>query len=570
MILSEIKRSTVLVKRKYIEYFVPTVLTAMATNIAIMVDATIVGNILGSSSLAAVNLLSPVTQLYFSLSILFGLAAATIIARAKGKDGTDRKVSDGIFTTTVFTLVILSIILMTTQFVFIDNIIGALTSDTMLKELMHDYYIPTIMGTPITLLMTSSIHIVRTDGRPQFASNIIIISNVINLIMDLVTIKILGLGIMGASIATVTGNTVGFILVLTHFKRKDSTLRLDLSVLKNVKQGLAYFWNLITTGISGALGTMLITIKILFLNTLIQKHGGQSAIVAYSVVSMCQVFVSAFVTGASQTMIPIVSLFVGEGDAKGVKIAFRQALKILLISSMTIVALSEIIPDIIAALYGVKQGAGMDMAVSALRISSLLFPALALSFLGLYYFMAIGKKVMSIAVSVVNGIVFVVPFALILSKYFGINGVWWSLVCAQYATVLFVLIGALIIKLRSKGVYKNIYLLEEDKHNEVLAFTMTMDDTNLQELRDAVAEKTNGELADTFASVMNILNTSKLLKKHKNNISDVRVCKAKQDTIIIKNSGADVDYKSFERINEGMVSVSYAKSLGFNQIRIEH
>lgn len=67
----KLSRNAVTVNKKYNEYFLPTVLTAMATNIAMIVDSMLAGNMLGKNSLATINLMSPVSQLYFSLTILF-------------------------------------------------------------------------------------------------------------------------------------------------------------------------------------------------------------------------------------------------------------------------------------------------------------------------------------------------------------------------------------------------------------------------------------------------------------------------------------------------------------------
>ncbi|HIQ79906.1 MAG TPA: MATE family efflux transporter, partial [Candidatus Scatavimonas merdigallinarum] len=80
------KRNGNIINKKYLEYFIPTVLTAMANNIAVMVDSILVGHMVGSTSMAAINLLSPVIQFYFSMTILFGLGASTIISYAKGKN----------------------------------------------------------------------------------------------------------------------------------------------------------------------------------------------------------------------------------------------------------------------------------------------------------------------------------------------------------------------------------------------------------------------------------------------------------------------------------------------------
>ena len=544
------------------EYFIPTILTAMASNIAIMVDSTIVGNLLGSAELSSVNLLSPVNQLYFSMSILFGLSAASIIAKVKGADGTDRDGCNNVFTTGFLSLAVLCIILMVVQFVFLDNIVNLLTSDENLRILVKQYYIPLIAGTPITLFMTSGIHLVRTDGRPKFASKIIIIANCVNLVLDLITILLFKAGIMGASISTVIGNTVGVVLLLTHFRRNDNTLRLNFKILKDLSVFAKNLIDLLATGVSGALATLLITVKMLFLNTIIQQYGGQSALVAYAVVSLCQVFVSAFVTGASQTMIPIVSLLMGEKDYKGVKFTFRYAFRILLICSLAITAIAEIIPESIVRLYGLRTAEDLAMGISALRISSLLFPAMAITFLIQYFFMCTGKRSISTTISVINGVVFVIPFGLLFSYLFGITGVWIALVAAQFATLIVVIAIASIVKLRSKGRYRSLYLIDENTVDELLSFSI--DKNSSETVRKYITEKVNERTADAVCAVLDILNAADLEKRRKRNYTDIRICKDQDLKVIIKNSGASVGEDAFSQIS----SVKYAKVLGFNQIRI--
>lgn len=124
-----VKRTGQLINKKYMEYFIPTVMTALANNLAIMVDGTIVGNILGGNALAAINLLSPVTQLYFALSILFGLGSSTIIARMKGENGSDQKSCNQVFTITLLSVLILSVVLMMGQLLFIDQLVVKMTTN---------------------------------------------------------------------------------------------------------------------------------------------------------------------------------------------------------------------------------------------------------------------------------------------------------------------------------------------------------------------------------------------------------------------------------------------------------
>ena len=142
--------------------------------------------------------------------------------------------------------------------------ISFLQKKTKLHSLLYAYCIPFIVGSPIYLLLMCSIHFVRADARPKFASNIIIIiiiANVINLILDLVFMGPLKMGVAGSSIATMTGYAVGFVIMSTHFIQKKSTLHFDFSIMKDVNGFFSSLGKMVTMGLSGALGTMLITVK---------------------------------------------------------------------------------------------------------------------------------------------------------------------------------------------------------------------------------------------------------------------------------------------------------------------
>lgn len=579
---TSLTRNSATVNKKYSEYFLPTVLTAMATNISTIVDSVIAGNILGQSSLAAISLISPITQLYFSITILFGLGASSIVSYAKGKR--DESQANSVFTSAFIILAFLSVVFIAIQLPLADNICSLLTSDEELHSLLYQYYIPFIIGTPFTLLLLSSIHFVRTDARPKFASNIIIIANVVNLLLDLLFLGVLKTGIAGSSVATVLGNVVGFIIMSTHFISGKSTLRFDFSILKNLKQFFRLCTNMLAVGMSGALGTMLITVKMLFLNTLIQSTGGSSAMVSYSVCSQSQIFMSMFITGASQTMIPIIGVCLGEKDYDGVKYSFIRAAKVLAISSVVITLFIWAAPEMIIRFFGVTTAQGIADTIPALRINSLSFFGLAFSFLFLYYYMAIQKKSLSTAISIINGIGILIPSALILSVLFGITGVWTSLVVTQVGTLIAIFFITLVIKKKSKGKYKSFYLLEESDSNELLSLSIKGTNENAvgvslylssfltangidknQANRVAVAvEETAAQTAQRMSD------------KKKDADIDIRVFVDKDDMIVsIRDNGDFFDPTVIDE-NDDEISpmnviraiskkVEYSQALGFNR-----
>ena len=580
-----LKRNSVTINRKYSEYFLPTVLTAMATNIAMIVDSIIAGNILGKNALAAINLLSPVAQLYFSLTILFGLGASSVIAVAKGKN--DKTLANRIFTTTFIAVVLLCVVLMAIQLPLAGGICSLLTKDKVLNPLLYQYYIPFILGTPLNLILLCSTYFIRTDNRPRFASNIVIVANIINLIMDYVYMGVLGMGIAGSSIATVTGYAVGFVMMITHFTSKKSTMHFDFSIVKIPKKFFGIFSELITVGLSGALGTLLITVKMLFLNWIIQSTGGRDAMASYSICSSSQIFMSMFITGASQTMIPIVGVCLGEKDFDGIRYAFRRAFTILAISSVVIMLFICVAPEPVIQLFGITAENDIANAIPAMRINALSFPALAFSFLLLYYYMAIQRKTLSTTIAVVNGIAILIPSALILSVFFGITGVWISLVVAQVGTLVVLYFIIMVIKRKSKGKYDSFYLLESSDDNQIVSLSFKGSKENasgvsLYLTSFLTSHNIEKNIANRIAVAVEGISADiaeRTCKKKKADI-DIRIMIDGGDTIIsIRDNGEPYDIVSndseektlseIEVVKAVSKSVEYSSVLGFNRLVIK-
>lgn len=577
----KLSRNAVTVNKKYNEYFLPTVLTAMATNIAMIVDSMLAGNMLGKNSLAAINLMSPVAQLYFSLTILFGLGASSIISYAKGKR--DNALANKVFTITFVTIIALSVVLMGVGLPFGDSVCSIFTRDKELHSLLYAYYIPFIVGSPIYLLLMCSIHFVRADARPKFASNIIIIANVVNLILDLVFMGPLKMGVAGSSIATMTGYAVGFVIMSTHFIQKKSTLHFDFSILKDINGFFSSLGKMVTMGLSGALGTMLITVKMFFLNTVIQSTGGSAGLVSYTVCSSSQIFMSMFITGASQTMIPIVGVCLGEKDFDGVKYAFMKALKILTIASIVITLFIWAAPETIIKMFGVTAPSDIAGTVPALRINALSFIGLAYSFLLLYYYMAIRKRAISTTISVLNGIGILIPSTLILAKFFGLTGIWFSLVVAQVGTLVVVLIIDFVIIKKSKGKYRNILLLEDIDDNELLSlsFKGTYENASGVSLYLTSFLTSNGiekNIANRVAvSVEEIAleATERMKSKKKDADIDIRIFSDKNNMIVsIRDNGdefnpnydiGDDEISPLKVIKSISKNIEYTRTLGFNR-----
>lgn len=96
------------------------------------------------------------------------------------------------------------------------------------------------------------------------------------------------------------------------------------------------------------------------------------------------------------------------------------------------------------------------MTVPALRIYAIGLVGVSVSFLMIYYYMAIEKEKLANMISIINGLVIIIPCAYVLSKVMGITGVWISFPIAELMTLLYILFVA-------KGKMSNVYQISDEE-----------------------------------------------------------------------------------------------------------
>ena len=186
-------RNSKLLDRKYWDFFVPTILMAMSTTMSIVVDSIIVGNMLGASALAAVNLVLPVMMAYVSVAALLGLGGATVISVAFGQR--QGSYANEIFAATIAGMLASSLVLVVGQAMCLDWITGLLTQDATLRPLVRDFLHVLIYGAPVIIATLGLVYCLRADGWVKMASATLITANAVNLALDMVYMGPLKMGI---------------------------------------------------------------------------------------------------------------------------------------------------------------------------------------------------------------------------------------------------------------------------------------------------------------------------------------------------------------------------------------
>ncbi|WP_163337673.1 MATE family efflux transporter [Desulfopila sp. IMCC35008] len=572
-------RKSTLLDNKYWEFFIPTILMAMTLTMSVVVDAVIVGNMLGSEALAAVNLVMPVIMIYNTVAVSLGMGGATLISVAKGRR--QGEYANDIFTVVLIGLFSVSFLLLACQELFLVDITKILTREPSLRPLVSAYLHVLVYGTPLIIIVLGLVYSLRIDGRVKLASTVLIASNLVNLVLDLVYMGPMKLGIAGSSLATVSGYAVGAGFLFVYIFSNKRTLRFSVSTLLRLPKFGRCLLRILSTGTPAAMGSILVTIKILCINHIVLAVAGKSGMVAFSVCLSCLSFVSMFISGAAQAMTPIVGVLYGENDYTGVHFVVLRAAKTLLVSSVLVTLLLECVPGIVLQMFGVHHPADIAEGIPAIRLFSLSLVGTSITFLSIYYFMTIGRTKFSTVISMVEGLS-VIPIALTLSQLWGSAGVWIAFSMAEIVTISMIVTCCIYLMRKSPEAYKSPLLLDRRILGDTRILETTITSSN--ELREGAREGIAGLLDSLEIKQEKLEMIRKAVIKAVDDVAEQAypqgergyldlLVRVYDDRIVasLRDNGMGVDLSGNSFLSQSLpdsVKIEQAQAIGFNTITL--
>ena len=208
-----------------------SILIALSGCLGNIVDAIIVGRLIGPDGVSAINLSKPMVQFMFTISILIAGGGGMLVGITLGKKDFRRlkyiytqSILGSMVTGVLFTLIAGILFPVQTARLLCDN--------EHLFPMAYDYLRVMMLGAPAYMLMWGLSTMVGVDGSPRLVSIAILIDNFVNLSLDIVFIKFFGWGIAGSSAATVVGHLVGIAIMFWHFHYKTHNIGLSFNKIE--------------------------------------------------------------------------------------------------------------------------------------------------------------------------------------------------------------------------------------------------------------------------------------------------------------------------------------------------
>lgn len=571
-----------LLKSKFNEFLLPTLLTTMANNICLFSDSLIVSFLIGSFNLAAIQVVVPIVTFVNLIYWAIGLGGSVLMASAKAEY--DEFKSNAYFTVSVISLVVIGILFAVVGLLFIDSIVGFLCSSNMgggsqLFLLVKNYLSITLIGIPFMCYMMCISYFARADGMPKLPLVAVIITNVINIVMDFVYLKFFGLGIGGAALATVSGDIVASIFISYYFFSNKRTLKL-LSVSKiKFKQFMGYFKDIIVSGFPPASVQLFITLKIFIINYLIQIVIGGVGLVAFSVCDNASFLIYMFAIGISQTMSPIVSVYYQEEDYNSVKYTIKRAIKFAIISSAILMAIFIICPESLLFLFSINNPSDIPVVTEAIRLFSLSFMGLVICFVMTYYAESIKRDSYSLMISIIEGFIVPVGVAVLLIPFMGSNGIWIAFLIAEIVTIIFMFAYSKYIERKTDGEYSGFFLLKKQDEKNVLDLSVNADIKEITDLAMQVQDYLKSMNISDLNAIRVSLAIEEMLVNIVNTNDDVGVIdvlvkiQSEHVLISIKDQGVEFnptvereghDYGNIDLLVSIADKIDYSRVLGLN------
>ena len=384
-------------------------------------DTIIVGNFNGQQALSAVGACASLTALFTALAIGFSIGAGVLISQYFGAS---REQALRQYAATAIVLMLAMGLLM--------SLIGVCSAGFLLAR---------ALGTPEALLPLTLLYfriyaaglvfqfgyniaasLLRALGDSKATLYFLLVSSVLNVVLDLVFVAGLGMGVAGAAIATVISQIASCGIGFAYMHRRYALLRFSL---RELRMDLKTAGRILQVGAPMAIQQSIVSCGFLFLQRLVNYYG-ESMIASYTVASRMENILMIPIIGIQNTMATFAGQNMGARRPDRVSKGLGQGVLVSL--GMTLIlCLAQIagIPLIIRA-FQLDAGAAaicrlhLFSSAVAIPIFAVYFPANGMcqgvgeGFHATFYaLLALGLRV-------------VFAYALHKTSLFGYTAIWWS------------------------------------------------------------------------------------------------------------------------------------------------
>lgn len=426
--MMECKKTCVSCGREFARYVSLNVMGMLGLSFYIIADTFFVAQGLGTDGLAALNLAIPVYSFIHGTALMLGMGGATRFAIAKGQQEVLR--ANQIFTNTLRMTGVAAALFVLLGLLGSGMITNLLGADQTIYGMTHTYLKVLLIFSPAFLFNEVLLSFVRNDGSPQLAMCGMLVGSLCNIVMDYILIFPVGMGILGAVLATACAPLISMGILSLHWLRRRGGLRMVhcgffMEELKqNIFLGLPSLFTELSAGV----------VMIVF-NMLLMRLQGNVGVAAYGVIANLSLVVIAIYTGVAQGSQPLLSRAYGRMEYGRIRRVMGYAIGTILVLSLLIYAVFFLGADPIVSAFNREGDPQMQqMAVEGMHFYFLGIPFAGCNIAIAMYFTSTCEALPAHVISLLRGFILIIPSVFLLSELLEVLGVWLAFPAAELLT----------------------------------------------------------------------------------------------------------------------------------------
>lgn len=413
---------------RLLRFTLPSIIMMIFTSIYGVVDGIFVSNFAGKTPFAAINLIMPYLMVFGTLGFMVGTGGTALVSMTLGMG--DKKKANELFSMLTWFCIIGGVILTVISMLLLRPVAILLGAEGQMLEDCVTYGMIVQSALTAYVLQYAFQSFCVTAEKPNLSLGMMIVAGVCNIVLDALLVPKWGL--VGAAVATAIAQVIGAIIPIVYFARPNNSL---LRLCKFKFDGKALL-RTCTNGSSELMSNLSMSVVNMLYNLQLMNYAQEDGIAAYGVIMYVNfIFISVFIGFVIGTA-PIIGYNHGADNRTELKNVFRKSLVILGGFAVLMTAAAELLAAPMSRIFVSYDQELLEMTTKGFMICSLSFLLCGFSIFGSSMFTALNNGLVSAVISFLRTLVCQIATVLILPIFFGLEGIWWSIVAAELAALL--------------------------------------------------------------------------------------------------------------------------------------
>lgn len=413
---------------KLLRFTLPSIIMMIFTSIYGVVDGIFVSNFAGKTPFAAINLIMPYLMVFGTLGFMVGTGGTALISKTLGMG--DHKKANEIFSMLTYFSIIGGVVLTAISMLLMRPAAIVLGAEGEMLEDCVLYGMIVQTALPAYILQFAFQSFCVTAEKPNLSLGMMVVAGLCNIVLDATLVPKWGL--VGAAAATAIAQAIGAVIPIIYFARPNSSL---LRLGKCGFDGKALL-RTCTNGASELMSNLSMSVVGMLYNLQLLHYAGEDGIAAYGVIMYVNfVFVSVFI-GFAIGSAPLFGYNYGADNRMELKNLFRKSLVILSCFAAAMLVAAELLAVPLSKIFVGYDQTLLEMTVWGFMIYSLSFLLCGFNIFGSSMFTALNNGLVSAVISFLRTLVCQIAAVMILPIFFGVDGIWLSVVVAELAALL--------------------------------------------------------------------------------------------------------------------------------------